>query len=114
MPAIPESARHFLRRHIRSAAELEALLLLAESDEQWWTCDLVSEQLRGSTSVVRADLERLAKDGLLITKSDATQTVFRFSPVDATAREVVPLLAQLLRESRPRLIEFIYSRTMRT
>jgi hypothetical protein len=106
--AIPPRAQRFLQRNIASIGQLEVFLLLAANPHQWWTCDAVNEELRGSTTAVRQALRRLVSAYLVEFKGVGRDAVFRFCPSDPSIHSLIPLLAQLFRSRLSALVEFVH------
>jgi hypothetical protein len=107
--AIPDDVRLFVRTHLRSMFELEALLLLAREPERWWNAETVDRQLRASREAVTVQLERLAAAGLLEVQAE-NERRFRFSP---RVSEHVPLVAALIALHRDRfhaVVDLVYGR----
>jgi len=107
--AIPDEARAFVRKYVRSMLQLEALLFLAREPEQWCSAGAVSRELRSSPEAAAAQLERLSELGLLEARSDP-EPAFRFSPRDPTHVTVVAALSVLHRERFHAVVDMIYAR----
>jgi hypothetical protein len=107
--AIPDEARAFVRKYVRSMLQLEALLFLAREPEQWWSAEAVSRELRSSPEAAAAQLERLHELGLLEARSEPEQA-FRFNPREAGQGPVVATLAVLHRERFHAVVDMIYAR----
>lgn len=107
--AVPDEARAFVRKYVRSMLQLEALLLLARVPEQWWSAGAVARELRSSPEAAAAQLERLNELGLLEVRSEPEQA-FRFNPREAAHVAVVAELAVLHRERFHAVVDMIYAR----
>jgi hypothetical protein len=107
--AVPDEARAFVRKYVRSMLQLEALLLLARAPEQWWSADAVSREVRSSPEAAAAQLERLRELGLLEARSEP-EPAFRFNPREAAHVTIVADLAVLHRERFHAVVDMIYAR----
>ncbi|GAB2177146.1 hypothetical protein [Dongia sp. agr-C8] len=73
MPEEPIAAdvRIFIAQHIESIAQLEALLLLHDQPDQWWTPARVAERVFADEKEMQAVLSRLCAIELVVSKQDA-------------------------------------------
>lgn len=107
--AIPDEARAFVRKYVRSMLQLETLLFLAREPEQWWSAAVVSRELRSSPEAAAAQLGRLHELGLLETKTEP-ERAFRFQPRESAHVVIVAALAALHRERFHAVVDMIYAR----
>jgi hypothetical protein len=107
--AIPDDVRLFVRTHLRSMFELEALLLVAREPERWWNAEAVDRQLRASREAVTAQLERLADAGLLEVQV-VNEKLFRFSPRAPENASLVAALTVLHRDRFHAVVDLVYGR----
>jgi hypothetical protein len=107
--AIPEELRRFVRAHIRSLLQFEALLILARDSQRWWTAREVSVENRSSEDASLAQLGRLAELGLLESRGTGTGTGFRFQPRDPDYVALVESLRELHAQRYHSLVDLIYS-----
>jgi hypothetical protein len=107
--AIPDDARAFVRKYVRSMLQLEALLFLAREPEQWWSAGAVSRELRSSPDAAAVQLERLRELGLLESRA-APEEAFRFNPREPAHVAIVADLAVLHRERFHAVVDMIYAR----
>ena len=107
--AIPDDARAFVRKYVRSMLQLEALLFLAREPEQWWSAEAVSRELRSSPEAAAAQLERLHELALLEARA-APEEAFRFNPRDPAHVTVVADLGALHRDRFHAVVDMIYAR----
>jgi hypothetical protein len=106
---IPDDVRLFVRTHIRSMFELEALLLLARDPERWWSAEAVDQLLRASREGITAQLERLADAGLLDVDTQ-NERRFRFAPRAPEHAQIVTALMALHRDRFHALVDLVYDR----
>jgi hypothetical protein len=107
--AIPDEARAFVRKYVRSMLQLEALLLVAREPEQWWSAEAVSRELRSSPDAAAVQLARLSELGLLEGRAEPEEA-FRFRPRDPAHVAIVASLAVLHRERFHAVVDMIYAR----
>lgn len=90
---IPDDVQALLRDHIESHEELEVLLLLYRSREQW--LDLESIQAQSRLPGVSADTtDALVQHGLLAVRDAATKPVYTYCATDPSLQTLVTRLAQ--------------------
>ncbi|WP_395014796.1 hypothetical protein [Dongia sp.] len=94
MPDDPVAAdvERFIAQHIESIAQLEALLLLHDQPEQWWTPARVAERVFTNEKEMQAILSRLCAIDLIVCKQD----VYRYERRAGRA-ETVDRLAEAYR-----------------
>lgn len=107
--AIPDEARAFVRKYVRSMLQLETLLFLAREPEQWWSAAVVSRELRSSPEAAAAQLGRLHELGLLEAKTEP-ERAFRFQPREPAHVEIVATLEALHRQRFHAVVDLIYAR----
>jgi hypothetical protein len=112
---IPPPVKRFLHDCITSAAQLEALLLLAEQAHTDWTATEVSAELRSNPSHMTAVLTELHAAGLLAATDasadkDTEQEIrYRYQPASEPQARAVEALAKAYRERRHSVLAVIYS-----
>jgi predicted transcriptional regulator len=109
---LPTSVRSLVSDHIRSVEELEVLLLL-HATRQDWTADAVHDELKTSRRSIARRLEQLEAAGLVVRAGDGTDTRFRYGPADAASAAAVDQLAHLYRRWRVAIIDSIYRPSQR-
>jgi predicted ArsR family transcriptional regulator len=105
---IPAEVERFIASHIKSIEQLEVLLLLSSAPEKNWSVASVYQVIRSSESSVRERLDELVAQGLVQT-SAASATVYKFSPKDKAASDLVAELASAYKERRVKVVQTIYS-----
>lgn len=108
-----EELRVFLRDHVSSFEELEALLFFMRAPRRPWSCADVALAIRLQDDLVQSALEALvAADGILERTAQAGKDqAFRYSP----PAELDPVLAKLQRaydEQRLRIVQIMSSNAM--
>jgi len=92
-PVIPVDVGQFILERIDSIAQLEALLLLRNSPDTWWTCKAVAERLYVTEESSVGLLEMLCKRGLLLAADQPPGRTYRYRPDTGELREMVDRLA---------------------
>ena len=87
---IPPEVRRLILEAIDSVPELEALLLLRDAPNQYWTPDSSSSRLYVSRTVAAYTLDVLAQRGFLEESAEG----FVYRPVSAELAETVDALAR--------------------
>lgn len=103
---VPERAQHLIRQAIDSVAELEALLLLRETADQWWTVDATSGRLYVSRAIAADALGALARRGFL----EETPEGYRYDPASTKLAEDVSVLAEAYSASLIEVTHLIHSK----
>jgi hypothetical protein len=107
-PALSRDVEAFIRAHVRSVLQLEILLLLHKSPEQWWTPEQVDREVRSAVDTTRQHLQKLCDAGLIEMQSGADPS-FQFAPKDERDRAVVDTLSERFRTHFHTVVEAIYS-----
>jgi hypothetical protein len=94
-----------IEHHFNSAADVDALLLLCETDADW-TGPAVARSLRIDGEQATAILARLCRGGLL----QAEGTAFRYRPKSTKLADAVSTLVRLYPAYRLAIISEIYAR----
>jgi hypothetical protein len=102
-PDVPEDLEAFIRDHIRSAEELEALLLLYRTTARWWTIDEVTRALHLDSGSARRALERLS-GAFLEVRIDA-DLCFRFATLNAERARLTARLDGAYHRDRTALMQ---------
>jgi DNA-binding IscR family transcriptional regulator len=76
---LPSDVQAFLRDHIESHEQLEALLLLRNHSD-WWDAQRVASELGVSESIAEEALRHLSRQRLLSTVVGAKTVRFRYDP----------------------------------
>lgn len=97
--------RELVERHLRSAAEIDLLLLLFRSPETYWSPSAAANVIGADDRDIRAHFGRFAAAGLL---DRGKQTdAFRFAPSKPEDRDAVAALATLYGERREDVLRAI-------
>jgi hypothetical protein len=91
-PVIPADVGRFILERIDSIAQLEAVLLLRQTPDNWWSCKQVADRLYITEESCVPVLESLCKQGLLLANKDP-HPVYRYRPETGELREMVDRLA---------------------
>lgn len=102
---INDALRAFVRKHVRTVGELEALLLLRTRRERSWTAEEVARELRGNSSAAADYLRHFGRAGLA-READAGQYQYLDDPA---TRDLVAALADAYRERPVSVVDLIYS-----
>jgi DNA-binding GntR family transcriptional regulator len=103
-----DQLRAFLREHVSSYEELEALLLLVRQPGQALTESEVATALNVGTDAITPALERLASlEGLLSVTERAGLVYYQFAPKTAQLAELSRKLLQLHAEQRLTLVQMM-------
>jgi len=98
----------FVAKNLDSIPELEALLLLSESQGREWTEDELAARIYVSPQAARAVVEALHRRGLVALAPDAS--TFRFGAVTSTEASIVKELAIEYRKHLIPLTMFLHSK----
>lgn len=101
----PEDVEPFVRGHVRSIEELEALLLLYRSRTRWWTAEEVGEALHLAPSAARPALERLC--GAFLEVRIESEVRFRFATLNADRERLTAGLAQAYHQDRSSVLQML-------
>jgi hypothetical protein len=89
---IPEEVARFILDRIDSIAQLEAVLLLRQSPDNWWERKQVADRLYISEEDCAPVLDGLCRQGLLTCRKEP-RPVYRYRPDTGDLREMVDRLA---------------------
>lgn len=95
---VPPEVRQLIERHIRSATEIEVLLLLYRAPDTFWAASAAANVVGASEGDVRAHLGRFEGAGLI--ERGRQVDAFRFAPRSEEARAAVAALATAYAENR--------------
>ena len=105
VPYLPPEVRLFIERHLRSAVEVDLLLLLFRSPETFWSPAAAANVVGADDREIAAHFSRFAAARLL---DRGKQTdAFRFAPARSEDRETVEALARLYTERREEVLRTI-------
>lgn len=97
--------RTLIRRHVHSVGELELLVMLhAERDRRWGVAE-ICEALGCPTSWAVAQLEAMARAGLL----ERTDGNWHFSPATAELERATAALQEAFRLQSREVVRFVFS-----
>ena len=102
---LPASVRNLIQRHLDSAADVDTLLLLSQTDAAW-TAPAVARELRIDSDQAAGILARLKRAGLLRVEGES----YRFTPRTPTLADAVATLAQIYPAYRVAIVSEIYAR----
>ena len=103
-----DQLRAFLREHVSSYEELEALLLLVRQPGQAFSDSEVAAALNVGTDAITPALERLASpEGLLSVTERAGRVYYQFAPRTGQLAELSRELLQLHAEQRLTLVQMM-------
>lgn len=97
-PPLRNDLLALIARHLRSATEIELLLLLYRSPETFWTPAAAASVVDTGEQETRAHLGRFAAAGLI--ERGRESDAFRFAPSSAARRDAVQALAAAYVERR--------------
>lgn len=97
--------RELVERHLRSAAEIDLLLLLFRSPETYWSPSAAANVIGADDRDIRAHFGRFAAAGLL--DRGKQMDAFRFAPANSKDRDTVEALATLYAERREDVLRAI-------
>lgn len=100
---------HFIATNIKSVAELEAVLLLRDTAERYWTAADVGQALYSSPEVTASQLAELSKRGLLALSHNGEVDVYRYLPARPEIDQHMTTLAKLYKQRPVSVITAIYA-----
>lgn len=109
MSADDSEARRFIAEHITSVAQLELLLLLRTTPDEWWSSDALARELRMEASWMEGTLGTLHAKGLCARSHDAPIR-YQFAPASPALEQAVTIVARAYILHRVSIIEAIYSK----
>lgn len=101
---IPPRVRRLIAQHVRSLSALDVLLLLRATPERRWRPQEVGRALVSTESIARAELEELARTGVVRRDGDG----FVYAPSSAD-EPVVDELAECYARRRNAVIGIIFA-----
>ncbi len=101
---LPVSLRKLIESHIRSAADVDVILLLHRTERDWTATD-VARELRIDGAQAADILTRLARRGLLVSAAGG----YRYSPRTPSVGEGVTELARFYPTYRVAIVSWIYA-----
>ncbi|HUP60225.1 MAG TPA: hypothetical protein VNA69_07380 [Thermoanaerobaculia bacterium] len=102
---VPAQVRQLIERHIRSATEIELLLLLHRSPETFWTPSAAATVVGASELDVRAHFGRFEGAGLI--ERGRQTDAFRFAPASEENRDAVAALAEAYTDNRRDVLRIV-------
>lgn len=105
---IPSDVADFIRERIPSVSILESLVYLQARPDAWMSAREVSEGLRTSAHAERQNLETLASNGLVKSRTSG-EAVYQYAPASSDLRRVAERTADSYRQRRVAVIELIYA-----
>lgn len=108
--ALPAEVRQLIARHLATMEQVDVLLLLARTPEQWRTGEQIRTDLRiDEQGVAARTFSELSAAGLIETDG-ATPPCYRYAPSNARDKAAVELLALAYNERPVTLVRAIYAR----
>lgn len=108
--ALPAEVRQLIARHLATMEQVDVLLLLARTPEQWRTGEQIRTDLRiDEQGVAARTFSELSAAGLIETDG-ATPPRYRYAPSNARDKAAVELLALAYNERPVTLVRAIYAR----
>ena len=107
---LPAEVRQLIAQHLATMEQVDVLLLLARSPEQWRSGEEIRTALRiDENGVAARTFEELRAAGLI--EVDGSHPVrYRYAPTNAQDRAAVELLALAYNERPVTLVRAIYAR----
>jgi len=102
---VPPNVRQLIERHIRSATEIEVLLLLYRGPETFWAAPAAAAVVGAREQDVRAHFGRFEAAGL-IERGQQTDA-YRFAPASEEARSAVAGLATAYADDRNGVLRIV-------
>lgn len=109
--------QQFIATNIKSVAELEAVLLLRDAPDRYWTAADVAQALYSSPEIAATQLLDLSRLGLLAMSQEGDMALFRYLPARPEIEERMAALARLYKQRPVSVITEIYAQptdTVRT
>jgi predicted transcriptional regulator len=107
---ISPEVNQLLSDQIQSVEKLEVLLLLADTNQQWWSASDIASALHRQSSSIEVHLQSLNK-GAILEQHDTNASLFRYSPTSGERDRAVRALARAYRERKDTVISAIFSRS---
>lgn len=102
---VPPEVRQLIEQHIRSATEIEVLLLLYRAPETFWTASAAATVVGAREEDIRAHLGRFDAAGL-IERGRQTEA-FRFAPGTEETHAAVSALAKAYVDNRSDVLRIV-------
>lgn len=102
---LDKEIQHFISFHIKSVAELEALLVLYRFKPQAWTTDQLSQELRSNSTYAHNLLQQLVRTGLAVQTSGSQ---YALNPDLEVELKMIEELDRRYQTRRLSLIAMIY------
>lgn len=102
---LSERVRQFVLRDIDSIEQLEVLLLLRQTSDQFWKIQTISDHLRSTPVSVERRLQSLEKLNLI----EKSENTFRYRPSTKEKADVIDELSELYKTRRQTIFELIFS-----
>ena len=110
---LSEEVKTFITEHISSVEQLEVLLLLHREQQQPWSAQEVSQELRIDPASATERLADLQGRGLLVESAGeppATAPLYQYQPQKSNLDDTVNDLAKAYQEYRVTVISLIFSK----
>ena len=108
--ALPVEVRQLIARHLATMEQVDVLLLLARTPEQWRSGEEIRTGLRIDETGVAARTFDELRAARLIEVDDGDPIRYRYAPADPRDRAAVDLLALAYNERPVTLVRAIYAR----
>lgn len=102
---VPQEVRELIERHIRSATEIEVLLLLHRSPETFWTPSAAASVIAAGEQDIRAHFGRFEGAGLV--ERGRQTDAFRFAPATEEDGRAVAALATAYADRRDDVLRVV-------
>lgn len=106
---LSEEVKTFITEHISSVEQLEVLLLL-HREQQRWSAQEVSQELRIDPASAAERLADLQGRGLLVESAGETTPLYQYQPQKSNLDYTVNDLAKAYQEYRVTVISLIFSK----
>jgi hypothetical protein len=100
------AAERFLRSYVSSVLQLDALTLLHDDPERWWTTASIASQLHVGEPAAASALEALGRANVLDVRLGAHLS-YRYAPVDAHLARTIDEIADAHYRGRDALVACI-------
>lgn len=89
---VPVEVQQFVLERIGSIAQLEALIMMRNAPDTWWSSSSLAERLYIGERACRGELDALKTQGLLLGRQEDIGWCFRYAPSAGELRELVDRL----------------------
>ena len=111
--SLPVGLAEFMRDHVSTYEELDALLFLARSPTRAWSCADMGESLSVPVDSIETALDALLAVGSLVqTDQQSDQRMFRYAPGNDFIREQVAHLQVAYAEHRMDIVQVMTANAM--